>query len=317
MSMNIKTVECVLRPMVEADVPAHASLLKRSFNQWYWDHGWGRDRFTCDERDLAIYWEIYSRLSPGHCVVAVHPDSGALMGACFYHPRTHHVTLGIMAVEPAYFGCGVGGKLVKYIVDFAERHGFPALRLVGSACNMNSFSLYNRAGFVPRVVHQDMVIRVPDTGLAQASALGERVRAAVHEDVVALAALELEISGISREGDYRFCIDNPFGCLHACVFEDAMGQISGFAVSIRHPALNMIGPAFARTEADMLALVGHELDRFRGEKVLLIVPVDKRQLVETLYHWGGVNVETHLLQVRGHYQPIVGVNLPSFLPETG
>jgi hypothetical protein len=45
--------------------------------------------------------------------------------------------------------------------------------------------------------------------------------------------------------------------------------------------------------------------------------MDKRQLVETLYRWGGINVETHLLQVRGTFQPSAGVNLPSFLPETG
>jgi hypothetical protein len=147
--------------------------------------------------------------------------------------------------------------------------------------------------------------------------LGERVRDAFHKDVAGIRSLELEISGICREGDYRFCIENPVGCLHASVIEDAKGNVSGFAASIRHPALNMIGPAFARTEAEMLALLLRELDRFRGERALVVVPMDKRQIVETLYRWGAVNVETHLLQVRGKFQPIAGVNVPSFLPETG
>jgi hypothetical protein len=160
-----------------------------------------------------------------------------------------------------------------------------------------------------------MVIPVPADGMAPS--VGERVRDAVHKDVAGIQALELEISGISREGDYRFCIDNPVGCLHASVMEDAKGSVSGFAASIRHAALNMIGPAFARTEADMLALLRRELDRFRGEGALVVVPMDKRQIVETLYRWNGINVETHLLEVRGKYQPIVGINLPSFLPETG
>jgi hypothetical protein len=31
----------------------------------------------------------------------------------------------------------------------------------------------------------------------------------------------------------------------------------------------------------------------------------------------GRSVETHLLQVRGKFQPFNGVSLPSFLPETG
>jgi GNAT superfamily N-acetyltransferase len=303
--------------MVEADVAAHAAMLKRSFNRWYWDHGWGQDYFKCNERELAIFWEIYRRISPGHCVVAVHPESDAMMGACFYHPREHHVTLGIMAVDPDYCGRGVGAKLVKHIVDFTESHGYAALRLVGSACNMNSFSLYNRAGFVPRVVHQDMLVPVSVEGMRQSVPLGDPVRDPVLGDVAGIRSLELEISGICREGDYRFCIENPLGCLHASVIEDARGTINGFAASIRHPTLNMIGPAFARTEAGMLGLLVRELDRYRGEAALIVVPMEKRQIVETLYRWGAVNVETHLLQVRGKFQPIAGVNLPSFLPETG
>jgi GNAT superfamily N-acetyltransferase len=303
--------------MVEADAPAHASMLKRSFNRWYRDHGLKGDFFPCEDRELTIFWEIYRRISPGHCVAAVDPDSAALLGACFYHPREHHVTLGIMAVDPDCFGRGVGGKLVKHIIDFTDSHGYAALRLVGSAGNMESFSLYNRAGFVPRAVHQDLMIAVPAGGLGQAAPLGQHVRDATHKDIAGIAALELEISGISREGDYRFCVDNPLGCLHASVIEDAKGNISGFAASIKHTVLNMIGPAFARTEEEMLALIARELDRFRGTAALAVVPMDKRHLVETLYRWGAINVETHLLQVRGKYQPIAGVNLPSFLPETG
>jgi hypothetical protein len=60
-----------------------------------------------------------------------------------------------------------------------------------------------------------------------------------------------------------------------------------------------------------------ELNRFRGEAALVVIPMDCRQMVEALYVWGAVNVETHLTQVRGRFQPFTGVNLPSFLPETG
>ncbi|MBI5387528.1 MAG: GNAT family N-acetyltransferase [Verrucomicrobia bacterium] len=313
----MKTSACVLRSMTQEDVPAYGRMLKRAFNTWYWNHGWGQDYFQCDERELGIFWDIYRQISPGHCFVAVEPDSGALMGACFYHPREHHVTLGIMAVEPDHFRRGVGKQLVNRIIEFTESHGYAALRLVGSACNMNSFSLYNRAGFVPRVTYQDMVVRVPASGLEQSSPLDARVRGASVTDVAAIKSLELEISGICREGDYRFCIDNPVGCLHASVLDANGAGLSGFAASVRHPALHMIGPAFARTEPEMLALLLKELDRFRGEAVLVAIPMDRRQLVETLYRCGAVNVETHLFQVRGKFQPFQGVNLPSFLPETG
>src|SRR6185436_11230122 len=118
----------------------------------------------------------YRRISPGHCVVAADPASGSLLGACFYHPRETHVSLGIMAVDPDACGRGVGSQLVKHIVDFTEKNGYPALRLVGSACNMDSFSLYNRAGFVPRLVHQDMVIPVPTAGMGVSVPSRDRVR---------------------------------------------------------------------------------------------------------------------------------------------
>ncbi len=312
-----KSLGCVLRPMVEADVPKHAAMLKRSFNAWYRKHGLDQDFFQCADGELAIFWEIYRHISPGHCVVAADADSGELLGACFYHPREHHVSLGIMAVDPSCFGRGVGSKLVKHIVDFTESHGYAALRLVGSAGNMESFSLYNRAGFVPRAVHQDMMLAVPADGMRQSVPLGERVRTAVVKDIAGIQALELEISGICRAEDYRFCIDNRVGCLHASVIEDAKGNITGFAASIKHTVLNMIGPAFARTEAEMLALLMRELDRFRAVSALMVVPMESRHIVESLYRWGAINVETHLLQVRGKYQPIAGVNLPSFLPESG
>src|SRR6185369_8853198 len=97
------SVRCLLRLMVDSDVPAHARLLKRSFNKWYWDHGWGQDHFACEEQELAIFWEIYRHISPGYCVVAVDESSSTMLGACFYHPRQHHVSLGIMAVDPDYF----------------------------------------------------------------------------------------------------------------------------------------------------------------------------------------------------------------------
>jgi GNAT superfamily N-acetyltransferase len=302
--------------MVEADVPAYTAMLKRSFNTWYRNHGLTQDFFQCEDHVLDIFWRVYSRISPGHAVAAFENDSGAILGACFYHPREHHVSLGIMAVAPECFGRGVGSQIVKYIIQFTESHGYGALRLVGSAGNMNSFSLYNRAGLVPRAVFQDMMLRVPETGMPQTDPLRERVRAARMQDVGSIKNLEMEISGICRENDYRFFIENPLGHFHASVIA-SQGGIGGFAASIRYPALNMIGPAFARSEEEMRALVLAELQRYPGEMALIVAPMEKRLLVESLYRWGAINTETHLLQVRGKFQPIAGVILPSYLPETG
>src|SRR5262249_44861039 len=189
---------------------------------------------------------------------------GRLMGSCFYHPRMHHVSLGIMNVHPNYFGAQVGRALLLHIIDFTERGGYPALRLTSSAMNLDSFSLYNRAGFVPRCAFQDMFIKVPVNGLTQAPAGADKVRPATAPDVPAMAALEMDISGITREEDYRYCITNALGFWSVSVYESPTGNIDGFTISSGHPALNMIGPCLARSYIEAAALIFHDLNHYKN-----------------------------------------------------
>lgn len=307
----------LLRPLTGDDRNVYASMLHRAFNVWYRAHGWPSDYFSCTPEQAGIFLDIYNDISPGSSIAAFDRNSGKLLGACFFHPREHHVSLGVMSVDPDYFRCGVGRALVDHIVDFTDSHHYEALRLVGSAINMDSFSLYNRSGFVPRGSYHDMVLPVPLAGLSVRYPLREQVRNAVPADIDAMAALEMEVSGISRVNDYRYAIENPRGVFQALVFENIDGAVEGFMISIKHPALNMLGPCVARNEKITLALLLQASERFQGATPLFVVPMDKRELVETLYDWGARNVETHLFQVRGKFQAFNGVNLPSFLPETG
>jgi GNAT superfamily N-acetyltransferase len=307
----------LLRQLTDDDRGAYADMLHRSFNSWYGLHGWTSGYFSCEPEQAAIFLDIYNDISPGGNIAAFDPDCGKLMGACFFHPREHHVSLGIMSVNADYFRSGVGRALVDYIVDFTDSQHHAALRLVGSAMNMDSFSLYNRSGFIPRGSYHDMVLPVPITGLQVNYPLRDQVRNAVLADIDAMAALEMEVSAISRINDYRYAIENPRGVLQALVFEGVDGAMEGFMISVKHPALNMLGPCVARNEKATLALLLQAAERFRGAAPLCVIPMDKRELVETLYDWGARNVEIHLFQVRGKFQAFNGVNLPSFLPETG
>ncbi|MCX7092841.1 MAG: GNAT family N-acetyltransferase [Methylobacter sp.] len=307
----------LLRPLTTDDRDVYALMLYRSFNTWYNAHGWPSDYFACTPEQAGIFLDVYNDISPGGTIAAFDSANGQLMGACFFHPREHHVSLGVMSVNPDYFQHGVGRALVNHIIDFTEAHRYEALRLVGSAMNMDSLSLYSRSGFIPRCSYHDMVLPVPLTGLQLCYPWREQVRDAVIADLDAMAALEMEVSAISRINDYRYAIENPRGMLQALVFENADGGIDGFMISIKHPALNMLGPCLARTEKAALALVLQASERFRGATPLLVVPMDKRELVETLYDWRARNVETHLFQVRGKFQAFNGVSMPSFLPETG
>ena len=305
-----------LRPMDPDDKYEVAELIYNSINVWYRTHGYP-DIFQGGPRVTEVFYDVYNDLTPGCSVVAVNLETGRLMGSCFYHPREHHVSLGIMNVHPNYFGRGVGSALLQYIIDYTDRNGYKALRLTSSAINIDSFSLYNKAGFVPHCSYQDMFIEVPETGMNKTIAAGDRVREATLDDLDAMAGLDMEVSGITREIDYRYCIENKRGFWHAAVIESTGGGIDGFMISSGHQAMNILGPCVAKTEDAAAAIVLRELDHYKGRSPVFLIPMDKTKLVRQMYDWGARNCEMHFCQVRGQYKPYNGVNMPTFLPETG
>ena len=305
----------ILRPLTVADRHAVGELIFSSINVWYQNHGCPVI-YTCEPQDVEIFFDTYNDLTPGCTIAAEHPETGVLMASCFYHPRESHVSLGIMTVHPSHFGRGLGARLLQHIIDYTDSNGYAALRLTQSAINVDSFSLYNKYGFVPRYSYQDMIFTVPEQGLGLSHPLRDRVRAATPDDIGGMTAVENEVSGISRELDYRYCIDNQRGLWRVNVTETPAGEIEGFLISSRHSASNMIGPGVARSEDATAALIAAELDHHGGRSPVAVIPMDKTKLVRQLYDWGARNCEMHFCQVRGEFQPFRGVNMPAFLPET-
>ncbi|MGM0432104.1 MAG: GNAT family N-acetyltransferase [Spirochaetota bacterium] len=306
----------ILRPLRAEDRDEHGEMLFAAFNSWWWKHGLGRDFFACTPQDTRIYFDIYGDMSPGCSIAAFHKETGKLMGACFYHPRETHVSLGIMAVHPNYSGYGVAKAMVNYILDYTREHGYKACRLVNCVMNLDSFSLYNKAGFIPRDVYQDMLVTVPAEGITGSVTGLEQVRPAKIDDVEAMKNLELAVSSVCREKDYRYCIENPKGSFETLIYEEKDGSIGGFLISVKSPAINIMGPCVARDEQRAIALLRASTERFKGEVALTPVPMEKRMIVDQLYAWKAINVETHVKQVWGEFEPYRGVAIPSYLPET-
>jgi GNAT superfamily N-acetyltransferase len=301
--------------MVDGDRAEVADLIYVSTNYWYQTNG-RPPIFSGGPGATELFADVYEALDPGCCVVAESGRTGRLMGSCFYHPRETHVSLGIMNVHPNHFGRGVARRLLRHVTDLADARGLP-VRLVSSAMNLDSFSLYTRAGFVPRCAFQDVLLPVPPGGLGEREPGLERVRPATLGDVEAVAALEREISGISRAKDYRYFVENAAGIWHLSVLEGEGGRLDGFLASVAHPGSNMLGPGVARTEAGAAALLLAELDLHRGRSPVFLVPVERAGLVRRVYAWGGRNCELHFAQVRGAFEPFRGVTMPTFMPETG
>ena len=306
--------EARLRAMEREDWSEVADLIYVSLN--YWCEANGRPPlFRGGPEATALFCEVYEGLDPGHCVVAEHPRTGRLMGSCFYRERESHVSLGIMNVHPIYFGQGIGKALLEIICNFTDEVGKP-LRLVSSAMNLDSFSLYTRAGFVPRLLYQDMLVDVPSEGLSVELPESASVRDASPDDIEGMAEIEMELSGISRRKDYRMFTANEAGFWGISVVEES-GRLGGFLASVGHPLFNEIGPGVARTESQAAALLMAELNRYPGRTPLVLVPSDATEVVQLLHSFGGRNCELHVAQVRGRAEPFRGVSVPTFMPETG
>ncbi|MAV37163.1 MAG: GNAT family N-acetyltransferase [Planctomycetaceae bacterium] len=307
--------EFEIRTMCAEDRWEVAEMIYTAFNHWYLTHGQPAI-FQGGPAATDIFYEVYETLDPGCGIVAENRNTSRLMGSCFYHPRPHHVSLGIMNVHPNHFGTGAGKALLEHIIAIARGRKQP-LRLTQSALNLDSFSLYNKAGFVPRYAYQDMFLAVPEAGLGEPLNGHSHVRPANLDDVSAIAELEMTVSHITREQDYRYAIENQHGHWRMCVYESDGRGIDGFLISCGHPAMNIIGPGVARTEDQAAAMIWNELNAYPGRSPVVLIPVQCAALVRTLYAWGARNCELHFCQVLGEFHPFEGVNLPSFLPETG
>ncbi|MDE0819071.1 MAG: GNAT family N-acetyltransferase [Pirellulaceae bacterium] len=305
-----------IRTMTIEDRHTVAELIYISINHWYQVHGMPAI-FSGGPKVCNIFFDTYEALDPQCGIVAIDDESGSVVGSCFYHPREHHVSLGIMTVHPNHFGAGAGRGLLDWIIDLSTVQDKP-VRLTQSALNVDSFSLYSKAGFVPRHAYQDMSLEIPVSGFDFACAAVDNVRSATLVDIPALVELEMHVAGISRAQDYEFLIRNDDGNWHLSVYVcPDSGKLLGFLGSCSHLATNLLGPGVSLDEETAIALLASELGRQRGRTPVFLVPVEAEKIVRAAYAWGARNCEMHFCQVLGDYKPFAGVNIPTFMPETG
>jgi GNAT superfamily N-acetyltransferase len=293
-----------------------ARLIHESTNAWYQSNR-QMAVFECEPASVELFCQVYERLDPGCCLIARSASTQRILGSCFYHPRPSHISLGIMNVHPSAFGKGVARALVNRVVQIADQQRLP-LRLVSSLMNLDSYSLYNRFGFVARQIFQDLVLTIPNEGLERLKGQFRKhpaIRPATLDDSSDMGDLEESVSAIRRERDYQHFIENELGIWHVSVF-DQRNRIRGWCTSIVHPASKMIGPCVAETPEIALELLKAEIDFRRGETMVFLLPGDHPQLVQAAYRLGARNCELHALQVRGDFRPFRGISMPTFMPET-
>lgn len=313
---NKKAADFETRLMESTDWDEVAQLIYKSLNVWH-EKNRGQKLVSGPWETMRVFPRVYEALDPNGCVLIVEKSTERIAGSCFFHPRPRHVALGILNTHPDFFGHGVGSMLLRYVIDVAQKQGKP-LRLVSGTTNLDSFSLYNRAGFVPTCLYQDMVVTVPETGFPVDAPEGLTIRDATQADIPEMVALELELSGIEREQDYRFALNNnDSGIWHTSVAIGPAGKIEGFLVSFYDPGSNMLGPGCVRTEEQGAALIRYELNQHQGCSPVLLVPCRRRKLIAAMYALGAKNCDLHASQVLGEEYPQHGILFPTFMPETG
>ena len=303
------------RPMESSEWLRVAELIHNSTNSWYLANG-KNAIFQGPSADALLFCEVYEDLDPGCCLIAVCEDSGKIAGSCFYHPRDTHMSLGIMNVNPDFFSRGIARNLLTRIIDLAEKDSLP-VRLVSSAQNLDSYSLYTRQGFSPIQAFQDMYLEVPKNGLGLKNATPFTIDDATEADIQDMVNLENELVGINREKDFRYFIENERRIWQTVVCRDPNKMIVGFLSSVNHPASKMIGPGVARNEEVIEIMLANLLDRFRGESPVFLLPVSATRSVQSAYTWGARNCEIHFAQCRGESMEPDGIIMPTFMPETG
>lgn len=309
-----------LRLMEPRDHDEVALLIYKSLNAWYMKYR-GFNLVGGPWETMRLFPRVYESLDPNCCILAV-DDSGPeerIAGSCFFHPRPSHYALGMMNTHPDFFGKKAASMMLQYIIDLAEAEDKP-IRLVSSSMNLESFSTYNKKGFVPQVFYHDMTLKVPEAGIAAEIPRGCAIRPAVEGDVPQLRALEMELSHIDREKDFRYFIENRDGIWSLNVLVSEAGKIDGFMASVDDPGSSMLGPGLARTEGQITALTANELGRFRGRNPVVLVPASCQNLAALLYSHGAMNCELHFSQIRANgreLRPQTGIAIPTFMPETG
>ena len=151
-----------VRTMDSSEREEVAALIFNSTNAWYQKNR-GFDALADPAGGRQIV-ETYELLDPGCTLVVYDDEQKRIAGSCFYHPRPTHVSLGILNSHPDYAGQGAAKMLAARIAEIAAEQNKP-LRLVSSAMNLDSFSVYSRLGFVPTEFFQDTILTVPSEQL--------------------------------------------------------------------------------------------------------------------------------------------------------
>ena len=136
----------VLRTASPQDAPACGKICYDAFSTINQAHG-----FPCDLPGTEAAVGVLSMMFAHprfYCVVA--EVEGRIVGSNCLDERSVISGVGPITIDPAAQSAGVGRKLMRAVMERAERQGAAGIRLVQAAFHNRSLSLYAGLGFAVR-----------------------------------------------------------------------------------------------------------------------------------------------------------------------
>ncbi len=218
---------------------------------------------------------------------------GAIVGSALQDERGKIVGVGPVSVEPADGDIGAGRTLMEALLQRSCDRGAAGTRLVQTAYNYRSLSLYAKLGFA---VREPLSVF---SGTPQAAGIpGATVRSANAEDVDRCDEICHQVHGHDRHRELQGWISAG----SARVVERG-GRITGYATGVGY-----MFHAVGETDDDIVALL-QSVDGFVGLGVL--VPSRNTRLMTWCLNAGLQIVQQSTLMTIGLYNEPQGAYLPS------
>lgn len=281
----------VIRDITAADADICGDICYAAF-----EHLTNHHNFASDFPDAETARAMISGFvaNPGIYGVVAEVD-GEIVGSNFLDERSPIVGLGPITVTPGTQDRQAGRQLMSTMLDRAQEKGYPGIRLVQSAFNNRSLSLYTKLGFdlqVPLAVMQGDAI--------SASIPGYEVRSATLDDVLVCNELCKKIHGHHRAGELTDAIAQQW----ATVVE-FHGEIVGYST-----VMGFMGHSVAESNNAMKALICHA-EQYPGPGIL--VPATNHELFRWCLENGLRVVQVMNLMSQGLYNPPKGAFLASVM----
>lgn len=236
-------------------------------------------------------WTMLLDAAPGGSFAMVH--QGAVIGTITTTPYGNAAWIGMLLVDPAFRGMGVGTRLMEQAI--AHLNATPCLKLDATDAGR---PVYLKLGFVDECRILRLTCAMVPPPAATPTAAPTRLMA--ESDMDAVAAFDRPRFGADRHAILRALRSGSPSGAHLL---ERGGRITGYVLSRRGSDFAQVGPLVAENAQDAQALLQAALTALAGRPATLDVPAAQADMLAALRALGFVEQRAFTRMVRGAATP--------------